>query len=178
MTLYTSWKVYFPRNPHSTKIKICRHCLTHMQRGPDTLKDDGVHAKSHRAFYTGILPIALQGIPHFAADCSSLRINIGDGTARTGLDRFQQDFFSACRYVHHAQPVFIVRMQSRQHDVGPKSFDADAGMACGHQSLVQLCKRRFAEHQEWISITEQVEGLHTACPIRTGSTPVRGIESD
>ena len=107
------------RNP-STEIKICRHCLTHLQSGADTPKDDGVHAKSHRAFYTGILPIALQGIPDFAADCSSLRINIGDGTARTGLDRIQQNFFSACLDVHYAQPVFIVRRRPDSTMLGLK----------------------------------------------------------
>jgi len=56
---------------HSTKIKIRRHGLTHLQCSADTLKDDGVHAKSHRTCYTGILPIALQEL--FGDGAPSLR---------------------------------------------------------------------------------------------------------
>ena len=70
------------------------------------------------------------------------------------------------------KPVFIVRQQlvalrwMAKHDVGPKTVHADRRMTSGHQLVIELVERCFADDQQRIAIAELVGRLNAVRPLQ------------
>ena len=70
-----------------------------------------------------------------------------------------------------------MRLQARQHDIGPKTCHRHRRLAGLQQPLVQPLQRGLAEYQQRVAVAELVRRLQAAGPLQAGKPPVRRVKT-
>ncbi len=79
--------------------------------------------------------------------------------------------------MHRADPVFVVRLQAPQHDVGPKAPHVHRGVAGWRQPCVEFGQRSAAGHQQAKTVGELRDGLAPTGPLQAAQAAHLGVET-